>query len=430
MITAFDDALQWIHNRLSLGIKPGLQRMEWMMEKLDYPERRLKAIHIGGTNGKGSTVAFIRSILQETGYEVGTFTSPYIEQFNERISVNGQAISDEEIVELVNIVKPLADQLEQTDLGAPTEFEVITAMAMLYFAKIHPVDVVLFEVGLGGRLDSTNIIHPILAVITSIGLDHTHILGETIEEIAFEKAGIIKGGVPVVSAVEQQEAKQVIEKRAKEGRSSLYDLGKHFTYEHTRSLPEGEEIEFQSVYGDFKGLTIGLRGNHQVSNASTAIMACLYLKKMYAFLIEEEHIRKGVQNTQWPARMEFISDRPPILLDGAHNYEGIQSLVQSIKTRFPNKKATILFAGLKDKKLDKMIPLLDEIAEEIIFTTFDFPRAAKEEDFAVFIGDHRKFIADWNTYIEERKQQTGETDLLLITGSLYFISAIKKCFNN
>ncbi|HYK71690.1 MAG TPA: bifunctional folylpolyglutamate synthase/dihydrofolate synthase, partial [Pseudoneobacillus sp.] len=172
MFTTYEQALEWIHSRLRLGIKPGLKRMEWMMEKLDHPERRLKTVHIGGTNGKGSTVTFLRSILQASGFQVGTFTSPYIEQFNERISVNGLSISDKEILELTNIIYPLANELEETELGGPTEFEVITAMSFYYFAKLNPVDIVIYEVGLGGRFDSTNIIHPLASIITSIGMDH------------------------------------------------------------------------------------------------------------------------------------------------------------------------------------------------------------------------------------------------------------------
>ncbi len=192
MFQTSEDVIKWVHDRKKFGIKPGLERMEWMMEKLDHPERRLRAVHIGGTNGKGSTIAFLRSILQEGGSEVGTFTSPYVESFHERISVDGVPISDEDLIKVAEVIKPLAEQLETTDLGAPTEFEIITAMAFYYFARIHPVDILLVEVGLGGRLDSTNIIHPFVSVITSIGYDHMNILGDNLMDIAMEKAEIFK----------------------------------------------------------------------------------------------------------------------------------------------------------------------------------------------------------------------------------------------
>src|SRR5690606_30256187 len=202
----------------------GLSRMEWMMERLGHPVNKIKAIHVAGTNGKGSTVSYLRNILQEAGYKVGTFTSPYIETFNERISVNGYPISDDEIVSLLNAIKPLAEELEELELGGPTEFEVITAMALYYFGERADIDFVIMEVGLGGRFDSTNIIKPLASVITSIGLDHMNILGESIEEIASEKAGIIKQNIPVVSAVSQEEAIDIIFNKAKEEKSPFYQL--------------------------------------------------------------------------------------------------------------------------------------------------------------------------------------------------------------
>ncbi|KHF29707.1 Folylpolyglutamate synthase [Anoxybacillus sp. BCO1] len=222
MVRTCKEAVDWIHSRLSFGVKPGLKRMEWMMEKLGHPQRRIKAIHVGGTNGKGSTVCFLRHILQEAGYRVGTFTSPYVEQFNERISINGQPICDVDLMKLVQFIQPLAEELEQTELGGPTEFEVITAMALYYFGKMNVQDVVIFEVGLGGRLDSTNVIYPLLSVITNVGYDHIHILGNTLEQIAFEKAGIIKAGIPVVTAIDQPEAVRVVEEKAVSVRSKVY----------------------------------------------------------------------------------------------------------------------------------------------------------------------------------------------------------------
>src|SRR5690606_15259339 len=206
----------------------GLSRMEWMMERLGHPENKIKAIHVAGTNGKGSTVSYLRNILQEAGYKVGTFTSPYIEAFNERISVNGKPISNDEIVSLLQVIKPLAEELEETELGGPTEFEVITAMALYHFGQASDIDFVIMEVGLGGRLDSTNVITPLISVITSIGFDHMNILGDTIEEIAAEKAGIIKRYVPVITAVDQQKAIEVISKKAKEEKSPFYQLGTDF----------------------------------------------------------------------------------------------------------------------------------------------------------------------------------------------------------
>jgi dihydrofolate synthase/folylpolyglutamate synthase len=426
MVHTYEEALAWIHGRLKFGIKPGLKRMQWMMEKLDHPERRLKAVHVGGTNGKGSTVEMIRSIIQEAGYHVGTFTSPYIEQFNERISVNGKPISNEEIVKLTNVIKPLAEELEQTEMGGPSEFEVITAMAIYYFAKIRPVPLVIFEVGMGGRLDSTNVIIPILTVITNIGMDHMEFLGDTVEKIAFEKAGIIKNGVPVITAVQQDEALAVIQNRCKKGRSSLYQFGKEFTAEHVASVSKGEKINFSSVLGNWDNVVVGLKGVHQVTNSALAIMAASYLKTFFSFLIEEEHLRDGLKNAFWPGRMEVLSDQPFVMVDGAHNPDGIRALTETMKMRYSDYKLTILFAALKTKKIDEMVQSLEKIADELVFTTFDFPKAAGQEEFAGFNGT---YIGDeWPSFLKEKIASLQKNEMLLITGSLYFISEVKKAF--
>ena len=426
MIHTYEEALEWIHGRLKLGIKPGLKRMEWMMEKLDHPERRLKAVHVGGTNGKGSTVEMIRSILQEAGYHVGTFTSPYIEQFNERISVNGKPISNEEIVQLTNVIKPLAEELENTEWGGPSEFEVITAMAIYYFAKIRPVPLVIFEVGMGGRFDSTNVIIPILTVITNIGMDHMEYLGDTVEKIAFEKAGIIKNGIPVITAVHQEDALAVIQNKSKTGRSSLYRLGKEFSVEHVASVPEGEKINLSSVLGSWDHLIVGLKGVHQVENAALALMAASYLKTFFSFLIEEEHIRDGLKNAFWPGRMEVLSEKPLVMMDGAHNPDGIKALTETIRQRYSEYKLTILFAALKTKKIDDMVRSLEEIADELVFATFDFPKAAGQEEFS---GCNGTYIGEgWPSFFKEKTASLQENEMLMITGSLYFLSEVKKAF--
>ncbi|MCM3587652.1 bifunctional folylpolyglutamate synthase/dihydrofolate synthase [Mesobacillus maritimus] len=426
MFTTYEQAVDWIHARLRLGIKPGLSRMEWMLEKLDHPERHIKTIHIGGTNGKGSTVTFLTSVLQSAGYQIGTFTSPYFEQFNERISINGKPVKDEEIVEMVNVIKPLADELEQTDLGGPTEFEVITAMSLYYFAKMNPVDVVLYEVGLGGRFDSTNVIHPLLSIITSIGLDHTAILGDTLEQIAFEKAGIIKNGVNVITGVKQPEAIKVIEERASNVKATLHQLGKKFSISQVKALSKGTQFDFSSTFGEFKDLEISMIGEHQASNASLAVMATQLLRNYYAFLIEEEHIRQGLKDAYWPGRFEIVSEEPYIVLDGAHNNEGIQALVAVLKERYSDKKITILFTALADKSVDEMIRKLDEVADRIVFTEFDYPRAATAEMlFSFSSSDNKSLEKNWFDYLKNKIPSIQDDEILVITGSLYFLSEVK-----
>lgn len=426
MFITYDEAVSWIHSRLRLGVKPGLKRMEWMMEKLGHPERRMKTIHIGGTNGKGSTLTYLRHILQESGCSVGTFTSPYFEQFNERIAWNGVPIKDEDIVQLANDIYPLSVELEATDLGGPTEFEIITAMAMQYFGHVQPVDIVLFEVGLGGRFDSTNIIFPILSIITNIGLDHTGILGATHTEIAFEKAGIIKPGTSIITAVKQAEAKKVIENKALEMKAPLYSLGSQFSIEEHHSTTTGEKFSQKTPFRKWTNLEISMAGSHQTENASLAIMAVELLNKYYSFLIEDEHIYSGLKKAYWPGRFEMISADPMIIIDGAHNEEGIAALVNELKKRYSDKKIRIIFTALSDKKLDKMILNLDEVADKITFVTFDFPRAASAEAlFNISQNDNKHYTKDWKAAVDEEIHSLQSEEVLVVTGSLYFLSEVK-----
>ncbi len=430
MFQNYEEALTWIHARLRLGIKPGLKRMEWMLERLNHPERNIKAIHIGGTNGKGSTVTFLRCILEEAGYTVGTFTSPYFEVFNERISINGKPISDQEMLELANVILPLAEELETTELEGPSEFEVITAMALYYFAKLNPVDVALFEVGLGGRFDSTNVIHPLLSIITSIGLDHTNILGDTYEKIAFEKAGIIKNGAPIITAVKRSDAIKVIEEKANQVKAPIYRLDKEFFITEEHALIRGGEFGFSTSFQKIEELEISMLGRHQISNASLAIMAAQVLKQFYSFLIDEPHIRAGLQRAYWPGRMELISEVPYVLIDGAHNEEGIDSLVRELDERYSDKKINMVFTALSDKKLDTMIAKLDGAADSITFTSFEYPRATPAEALYEMSTSKNKHMAnDWQECIKVMLPEITENEILVITGSLYFLSEVKPVLN-
>ena len=427
--TEFNEALHWLNSRTSFGIKPGLERMNFMLEQLGHPERRLKTVHVAGTNGKGSTVSFMRHILQEAGYIVGTFTSPYIESFNERISVDGVPISDEDFVEIVNKVKPIVEKCEATEHGAPTEFEVLTVIALEYFAKVAVPYISLIETGLGGRLDSTNVITPLVSVITNIGQDHMNILGNTVEEITKEKAGIIKSGFPVVTAVEQPEAEGIIADMAKSKNSKLYRLGKEFKSVNT-ALQNGNEVfTFQSPFKTIENLEISMKGEHQVKNAATALMAIEYLKQYFSFVIDEEHIRNGLLKTTWKGRFEKVSDKPLTFIDGAHNPEGINTLCDAIKRYYPNKKVHIIFSALKDKPLKEMIGKLDKIADKITFTQFEFARCAEAKELFELSSSANKHINEnWLEAIDGEKQEIGENEeeILIITGSLYFISEVRK----
>ena len=427
MIHTYEEAIGWIHSRLKFGIKPGLERMKWMLEELGNPERHIKCVHLAGTNGKGSTLTYMRYMLQTAEYKVGTFTSPYIETFNERISTNGMPITDQEITDLVNMVKPIVEKLDQTDLGETTEFEIITVMALYYFGKTNPCDIVLFETGLGGRFDSTNVIHPVLSIITNIGHDHMHILGDTLEEIAFEKAGIVKSGVPVITGVEQDGALEVIRTVASEKRSNLYELGNQFTVEHLFAKMQGEQFTFSSPFHTYEDLLISMKGQHQVQNAALALMAITYLKVYQAFLIDEEHIRKGLAEAYWIGRFEQLATTPHVIIDGAHNPEGVHSLVETVRAHYSEKRIVVLFTALGDKQLDEMVGQLETIADEMIFTTFTFDRAISAEALAAYSKRESKHIFEnWQEAIDTTIASLQEDDVFLLTGSLYFISEARK----
>ncbi|WML25419.1 folylpolyglutamate synthase/dihydrofolate synthase family protein [Neobacillus sp. OS1-33] len=431
MFTTYKEALEWIHARLRLGIKPGLKRMEWMMDKLGHPETKMKTVHIGGTNGKGSTVTFLRSILEAGGYTVGTFTSPYIEQFNERISVNGKAITDEELLQLANVIRPLADELEETELGGPTEFEVITAMAFHYFATMNQVDIIIFEVGLGGRFDSTNIIQPLASIITNIGLDHTNILGTTYAEIAFEKAGIIKENTAIFTAVKHPDALKVIEEQAEKRKAPLYRLNQELSISGHQSQVKGEVFNVITPFQPINQLEINMIGQHQTENAALAVIAAQFLNQKGSFLLSDQAIRTGLKKAYWPGRFEILSENPLVIIDGAHNEEGITALTHELTTRYQNRQIQLVFAALTDKKLDQMIVKLDKIAAQITFVSFDFPRAAKAEQLLNISQSQNKLsVDDWGPYLIEEIQNLEHNSMLVITGSLYFISEVKPFLTN
>ncbi|MBC1403967.1 bifunctional folylpolyglutamate synthase/dihydrofolate synthase [Listeria welshimeri] len=420
-LKSYEEALEWIHGTLRLGIKPGLARMEYIMEKLNHPEKANKWIHIAGTNGKGSTLTFIRNCIEEAGYTTGTFTSPYIETFNERISVNGKPISDDKILILANRMKPIAEELKNTIYGPPSEFEIITAMMFLYFAEYDSIDIGIIEVGLGGRLDSTNILLPLVSVITTIGMDHMEFLGNTIEEIASEKAGIIKPETPVISGVIQSEAQEVIKAIASKNKANFAQLNQDFFIQL-----DGKTATFKTKHGEeIVDLVIGLDGFHQLNNASLAIKVIQYLNTYSSYDIDGKAIKAGLKKAFWPGRMETISEKPLIIVDGAHNPEGIETLKHSIN-RFSGHKI-IIVSILKDKNYKEMLSSLKSIPDcEIILTTFDYSRAMSAQE-TINIGKLEDIAVNpvWHDAIDDTVQSKNDSKIF-ITGSLYFISEVRK----
>ncbi|SUK13522.1 folylpolyglutamate synthase [Staphylococcus agnetis] len=411
------DSLYWIHERTKFGIKPGVKRMEWMLSRLNHPERHIKAIHVGGTNGKGSTVAYLRTALVNNGYEVGTFTSPYIETFNERISLNGEPISNDAIVALVARVKPVSEAMEQeTDLGVATEFEIITTMMYLYFGEIHPVDFVIVEAGLGVKNDSTNVIQPILSVLTSIGLDHTDILGHSYLDIAKDKGAIIKPHTPVVYAVKNEEALKYL-------RQLAIDLNAPAMEYDRDILVVSEADEFTYRYKDYEMENIALKmlGEHQKENAALAITALIDLFERQIIDIDFNKMIQGIESVQWKGRIEKVKDSPLIIIDGAHNKESVDALVDTIGRYYGLDKVDILFSAIKGKPISTMLTAFNTIANHFYVTGFEFPKALPKQTLYDEVEFKDKTLID--DYVDFIKNYQGEA--LLITGSLYFISEVK-----
>lgn len=404
--------------------------MEWLLQRTGNPKKKIKCIHIAGTNGKGSTVEYLRSIFNEAGYNVGTFTSPYLITFNERVSINKEPIKNDELLEYAKLLKPLVDELTETSLGSPTEFEVITVISLLYFAEKQP-DIVIYETGLGGLYDSTNVITPILSLISNIGYDHMGILGDTIEDIAFQKAGIIKKDVPVITTVEQIEALNVIEKKAKTVNSDTYILSRDFSVLHKKSSDNGEGFLYTGLKDLNISAEISMKGTHQVKNAGLALAAVEYLTGKGFYRIDPEKIKAGLFRANWAGRFEKVSSSPDIIIDGAHNHQGIQALKQTIENHYKGRKMYLLFAALHDKAYKNMMKELENIIDEAYFTTFDFPRAASAEQLLAESPFRKSCaISSWNDALKEAKKKLKDEDVLVITGSLYFISEVRKSFQN
>ncbi|MCE5038260.1 bifunctional folylpolyglutamate synthase/dihydrofolate synthase [Staphylococcus auricularis] len=415
------DSLYWIHERTKFGVKPGVKRMEWMLERLNNPQHNIRGIHVGGTNGKGSTVAYLRAALVDNGYEVGTFTSPFIETFNERISLNGVPISDDEVVELVQIVKTVSEDMdEQTDLGVATEFEIITAMMFVYFGKLHPVDFVIIEAGLGIKNDSTNVFNPIMAILTSIGLDHTDILGDTYIDIARDKGDIVKPHIPVIYAVKNDDALKVIRSYAEERHATPIEFDRDINI-------VSEDDEFTYRYKDYELETIVLEmiGEHQKENAALAITALIELNERNYIELDFNKMIDGIESVHWTGRIEQVKEQPLMILDGAHNTESVSALTDTIKKYYHIDKMDILFSAIKGKSVRKMAENLTEIADRFYITDFEFPKSLTKEDIYQDVpSDNKEMIDDYVSFIENY-----DGDGLLITGSLYFISEVKAKLN-
>ncbi|MBE6577123.1 MAG: bifunctional folylpolyglutamate synthase/dihydrofolate synthase [Ruminococcaceae bacterium] len=414
----YTQSLDYIHSISWTFCKPGLERIGRLCELLGHPERSLKFVHVAGTNGKGSFCSMMSSILTKSGYKTGLYTSPYIRFFNERMCIDGEPISNDELAEITTYVRPLADSMEDT----PTEFELITAVALEYF-KRNGCDVVVLEAGMGGRLDSTNIIRePLLSVITGIALDHTAFLGDTVEQIAAEKAGIIKDHRPVLFGGDDKGAADVIERRAKENGSEYFSVDYSALCVKAATL-DGTEFSF----GKWENMRLGLLALYQPKNACVVLSAVDILRK-YGFEIDENAVREGIAVARWQARFEIIDRTPLTIFDGAHNPQGIDSAVDSVKHYFENDRVYILTGVLRDKDYTYIASRLSEIASKAFVMSPDSPRALPSEEYADVLSS---FGVQATPYTSLKEAYEGAAEAakrdgvpLICLGSLYTYSEL------
>ncbi|MEJ5301496.1 MAG: folylpolyglutamate synthase/dihydrofolate synthase family protein [Thermodesulforhabdaceae bacterium] len=420
-LDSYNRVLKELYLLQKIGIKFGLNRTEHILERLGNPHVGIKYIHVGGTNGKGSVVAIISSILKAHNYRVGSYTSPHLLRFTERIRINWQEIAPSRVVDLYKSVKSVL-----MPESPPTFFEFVTAMAFLYF-KQENVDWGVIEVGMGGRLDCTNVITPQVSIITNVGFDHQEFLGTSLAAIAREKAGIIKPGVPVITAARQPVVQSIIKTTSSRLGSDLLVFGKDFNIR--KNSPQ--TFHYQGWMRTFQNLTLPLIGEHQRENAALALAALEVLEERGVIELRENEVRTGLAETSWPGRAEIISRNPTIVLDGAHNPHGAESLKHILRTYFNYNKLYFIIGIMGDKDVRGILRRLLPQAEAVIFTRPRYSRAADPEGLKKIARSYISrcyVIPDVAQAIEYAKSEAGPNDLICITGSLYFIGEVKELF--
>ena len=418
---------QWITHYRTDQPHFGLERMVELLALRGNPHLKLKVIHIGGTNGKGSTIAFLKTMLEKMGLKVGVFSSPYLIHYADQISINGESIQEARLEGLMADYESLLEGEKGLALQGTTEFEIITALAYDYFAT-EKVDVAIMEVGMGGLLDSTNVCQPILTGITTIGLDHVALLGDTLEAIAEQKAGIIKQGIPLVTGHIVPEALAVIDRIA-EGKDApriVYGTGYQVRYQE--SVVTGEVFDYTSDVrkGCFQ---TGLLGLHQIENAGMALaLLDIYCQEIGRELASNDLLAKALEETRWPGRLEVLSSEPMMILDGAHNPHAIKALVATLQERFADYYKEILFTCIKTKALDDMLDLLETVPDsKLTLTHFDDSRATDESVLKETAKSRNLNLQSWQDFLEQKltDKKEGKKTVRIVTGSLYFLSQVR-----
>jgi dihydrofolate synthase / folylpolyglutamate synthase len=426
-------ALKYLEELKVLGSNYGLERTERLLKLVGDPHKKIRLIHIAGTNGKGSTSSILGKVLIEHGYKVGFFNSPHLEEIEETIRINDDNIAEEELVNLLEEIKPYVNKIVEEGYKHPTEFEVLTCVMFLYLYR-QKVDFGVIEVGLGGRLDSTNVITPILSIITSISLDHTNILGNTVEEITSEKVGIIKENIPVITCKQKDKVINIIKSKALLTNSKLTIVDSN-----NFNLLEivNDDIPYQRVSINFNNnkytLDLSLLGKHQIINLSLAIKALEELQRLNYINIEINKLYKGVKSVKWKGRLEVLKKNPYIVIDGAHNIAGIEFLKSNIEEYFKYKKLYLILGILADKNVEEMVKVIAPLATEVYTVTPNSIRAASANELKeIVLRYNNNCIAfdDYDKVIQLSLSKASKDDLIIASGSLYMIGEIRKILTN
>lgn len=422
------DVFEWLNQTQALGSKPGLDAIKRLLTRMGDPQRDFKTVHVTGTNGKGSTAAFIDSVLREAGYKVGKFTSPHLSSFNERITVNGVNIEQEAMTRILGEIRGTVTQMvDSGEARHPTFFEITTALAFKHFSMSH-VDVVVLEVGMGGRRDATNVVDAQVSIVTNVSLEHTHVLGDTLSAIAREKAGIIKKGGTAVTATKLEEVYRVIREVSEENGSTLIRVGEHVTAERTASSINEQTFNYTGLHRSLQDLSIPLLGEHQVTNAATALAAVEALER-YGVKVSDKAIRAGLRKVRWHGRLELVQRNPLVLLDSAKDLQAVKSVVKTVK-EFDYDRLIVVVSISSDKNIPGMIGELCSIGSEFIVTEHRVKhRAVDPEVIASLLDETSKpymVIKSVPEAVSKAVEKAGVDDMVLVIGSTFLIGEVRE----
>jgi len=412
----YQEATTFLFELENSGFKLGLERMHEFLGALGNPQHHFKSVHIAGTNGKGSTSAFLESILRASGVRTGLYTSPHLVHVEERIKINGENIHRDEFMDYFIRVVPFVKSYQTTF------FESLTGLAFLYFAE-KQVEIAVLEVGLGGRLDATNVVRPLLTLITSISYDHQHILGDTLEAIAREKAGIVKNGIPCLASNDDEAILDVLRQKCEELGSEFWPLRDHATITNKELSAFGGRFDLDFLGTRIEHLQVPLAGEHQVLNATLAVCAALKLEKDGA-PISIQSIRTGLENARWPGRLQVVRENPRVLIDVAHNLQGISALVTALKTLHQFERAIILFGVMKDKDYPMMLKILSTIADDLIVVAPAYKRSLPRDELSAAARKAIQKVAERASVADAYElalSQASARDLICITGSHFTV---------